>query len=101
MRLRRTLALPSFPNRLSLAVAALCATASAASWAAGGVVISQVFAGGGNTGAPFQRDYVELFNAGSAAVSLASCGLISITEPTLRRAASSPKWHVPSHAFEQ
>lgn len=75
MRLRRTLALPSFPNRLSLAVAALCATASAASWAAGGVVISQVFAGGGNTGAPFQRDYVELFNAGSAAVSLGGLSL--------------------------
>ncbi|MFZ5520806.1 MAG: ExeM/NucH family extracellular endonuclease [Pseudomonadota bacterium] len=70
MRLRRCLALPSVPNRLSVAVAALCATASAASWAAGGVVISQVFAGGGNAGAPYQRDYVELFNAGSTPVSL-------------------------------
>ena len=32
------------------------------------VVVSQVFAGGGNAGAPFANDFVELFNRGSAAV---------------------------------
>jgi len=32
------------------------------------VVISQVYGGGGNTGAPFNRDFVELFNRGTAAV---------------------------------
>ena len=32
------------------------------------VVVSQVFAGGGNAGAPFTDDFVELFNRGSAAV---------------------------------
>ena len=36
----------------------------------GGVVISQVYGGGGNTGAPFQNDYVELFNRGATTVSL-------------------------------
>ena len=36
-----------------------------------GLVISQVYGGGGNTGAPFRNDFVELFNRGSAAVSLA------------------------------
>ena len=34
------------------------------------VVISQVYGGGGNSGAPLQNDYVELFNRGAQAVSL-------------------------------
>jgi uncharacterized protein len=34
------------------------------------VVISQVYGGGGNSGAPYTHDYVELFNRGSTAVSL-------------------------------
>ena len=32
------------------------------------VLVSQVFAGGGNAGAPFSNDFVELFNRGSTAV---------------------------------
>jgi len=32
------------------------------------LVVSQVFAGGGNSGAPFANDFVELFNRGSTAV---------------------------------
>ncbi len=32
----------------------------------GDVVISQVYGGGGNTGAPFKYDYIELFNRGCA-----------------------------------
>ena len=35
------------------------------------VVISQVYGGGGNTGATYTHDFVELFNAGSATASLA------------------------------
>lgn len=35
-----------------------------------GLVISQLFGGGGNTGAPFRSDYVELHNAGVTARSL-------------------------------
>jgi predicted extracellular nuclease len=35
------------------------------------VVVSQVYGGGGNTGAPFTNDYIELFNRGSTSVSLA------------------------------
>lgn len=34
------------------------------------VVVTQVFAGGGNTGAPYANDFVELFNRGSAAVAV-------------------------------
>jgi predicted extracellular nuclease len=34
------------------------------------VVISQVFGGGGNMGAPYQNDYIELYNRGAAPQSL-------------------------------
>lgn len=34
------------------------------------IVISQVYGGGGNTGAPYQNDYIELFNRGTTTVSL-------------------------------
>jgi uncharacterized repeat protein (TIGR01451 family) len=36
-----------------------------------GLVISQVYGGGGNVGAPLKNDFVELFNRGSASVNLA------------------------------
>ena len=36
------------------------------------VVISQVYGGGGNSGAPLQNDFVELFNAGTASQSLST-----------------------------
>ncbi|MBV8604064.1 MAG: ExeM/NucH family extracellular endonuclease [Pelomonas sp.] len=35
-----------------------------------GVVISQLYGGGGNSGAPLQNDFVELFNAGTASVDI-------------------------------
>jgi predicted extracellular nuclease len=36
-----------------------------------GVVISQVYGGGGNSGATFKNDFIELFNRGTSAVSVA------------------------------
>jgi uncharacterized protein (TIGR03437 family) len=35
-----------------------------------GLVISQIFGGGGNAGAPFRNDFIEIFNAGNASVNL-------------------------------
>jgi predicted extracellular nuclease len=35
-----------------------------------GIVISQVYGGGGNSGATYKNDFIELFNRGSSAVSL-------------------------------
>jgi len=35
------------------------------------VVISQVYGGGGNTGATWRNDFVELFNRGTETVSVA------------------------------
>ncbi|HVE69777.1 MAG TPA: DNA/RNA non-specific endonuclease [Thermoanaerobaculia bacterium] len=59
--MRRTLGL------LLLCAAALAPIAHAAS---PNVVISQVYGGGGNSGAVYKNDFIELFNRGTAAVSL-------------------------------
>ena len=39
------------------------------------LVISQVYGGGGGTGAPLQNDFIEIFNRGTAPVSLAGRSL--------------------------
>jgi hypothetical protein len=56
---------------VALVFAALLLAAPAAPASSSGVVVSQVYAGGGNSGASFTNDFVELFNAGSSAVSVA------------------------------
>ena len=61
MNVRRTLVL------VVLYLASLAPMAQAAS----NVVISQVYGGGGNSGATYRNDFVELFNRGSESVSLA------------------------------
>ncbi len=54
-------------------LAALCAAALALSSPLGAqVVISQVYGGGGNSGAPLRNDFIELFNAGSSPVDLSA-----------------------------
>jgi hypothetical protein len=61
-------------NRIHLLVAlafvALLLAAPAAPASSSGIVVSQVYAGGGNSGASFTNDFVELFNAGSSSVSI-------------------------------
>jgi Lamin Tail Domain/Domain of unknown function DUF11 len=54
-------------NKL-LAMAAVCA--AGASSASAQVKISQVYGGGGNAGAQYNRDYVELFNSSGAPVNI-------------------------------
>ncbi|MCP9485129.1 MAG: lamin tail domain-containing protein [Gaiellaceae bacterium MAG52_C11] len=59
--------------RLLVAVAALVALAGAGNaLAAGGVVISQVYGGGGNSGATLTNDYIELYNGGTTSVDLST-----------------------------
>jgi hypothetical protein len=53
-----------------LCLSGLLLAAPAAQSASPGLVVGQVFAGGGNSGATFANDYVELFNRGTAAVDL-------------------------------
>jgi predicted extracellular nuclease len=36
------------------------------------VVISEVYGGGGNSGAPYNRDFIELYNKGAAAVDVST-----------------------------
>ena len=53
------------------AVFTFALTASFAGTAhAAGVVLSQIYGGGGNSGAPLHNDFIELFNAGTNAQSL-------------------------------
>jgi len=63
----------STPGRRTLMAAALpavLAVMSAPALAASPVVISQVYGGGGNSGATFKNDFIELFNRGDAAVDI-------------------------------
>jgi hypothetical protein len=55
---------------VSLLVAVLLLSAPSALAATSSVVVSQVYAGGGNAGATYQNDFVELFNRGGSAVDL-------------------------------
>jgi hypothetical protein len=54
---------------LACALAAAVAIVPAAGGSGtSGIVVSQVFGGGGNAGSPYTNDYVELFNRGAAPV---------------------------------
>lgn len=55
------------PKLLAALIASIALPATAL---AGPVVISQIYGAGGNVGASYNGDYVELFNAGNAGVSL-------------------------------
>jgi hypothetical protein len=54
----------------ALVFAALLLAAPAAPASSSGVVVGQVYAGGGNSGASFTNDFVELFNVGPSSISL-------------------------------
>ncbi|AHH97052.1 lamin tail domain-containing protein [Kutzneria albida] len=54
-----------------VAGALLVPTGGAALAVSPDVVISQVYGGGGNSGAPYTNDFVELYNRGASSVSLA------------------------------
>lgn len=58
------------PGRMTV-LAAMLASIAAPAFAASDIVISQVYGGGGNTGAVYKNDFVELFNRSSREISLA------------------------------
>ena len=70
MRPHRTLACFTALAIATAAVAASLAVPAGATPAGDQVVISEVYGGGGNTGATFTNDYVELFNPTDEAVCL-------------------------------
>src|SRR5262245_31858967 len=54
---------------------AICATAVCPAFAANSVRISQVYGGGGNAGAPYKNDYVELYNNSGVSVDISGWSL--------------------------
>jgi uncharacterized protein len=56
---------------LAAVLSTLALLPAAANASTSGIVVSQVYGGGGNTGATFRNDFVELFNGGSRSVDLA------------------------------
>jgi hypothetical protein len=57
---------------VSIVFAAVLLAVPMAHGASPGLVVSQVYAGGGNSGAAFTNDFVELFNRGSSAVDVSN-----------------------------
>ena len=55
-----------------LTIFATTAVWASSALAAGNVVISQVYGGGGNTGAVLKNDYIQLYNRSAAAVDLST-----------------------------
>jgi len=56
----------------TLALLVVCTTSA---FAANSVRISQVYGGGGNTGATYTNDYIELFNNSGAAIDMSGWSL--------------------------
>jgi len=71
MKQRVVLHTPGRMTLLAAVLAGLCAPAFAVTATpVAGVVISQVYGGGGNSGANYKNDFIELRNAGDSAVNL-------------------------------
>jgi len=64
-------------------------------------VISQVFGGGGNSGAPFRNDFIELFNRGQAPIDLSGWSIqyASATAATWSVTALTPTTLAPGQYF--
>ncbi|HEY0491787.1 MAG TPA: ExeM/NucH family extracellular endonuclease [Telluria sp.] len=80
------------PGRLTV-LAALLGGFAAPAFAASDIVISQVYGGGGNSGAVFKNDFVELFNRSSREISLAGWS-IQYTSSNGPGATGTSNWGV-------
>src|SRR5919198_1387380 len=69
---RLELLMPRFRHVFTVALTALLMVVPAARSASSDLVVSQLFAGGGNTNAPYANDFVELFNRGATTVDLSN-----------------------------
>jgi hypothetical protein len=79
--------MPRFRHLFALVLALAVMLAPAARGASSDLVVSQLFAGGGNAGAPYANDFVELFNRGASTVDV---GTWSIQYAT----AAGTSWQV-------
>src|SRR5438874_2333001 len=87
------------PGRLTVlaaVLAGLCAPAFADPSVP--VVISQVYGGGGNSGATYRNDFIELFNAGTASVNVSgwSVQYASATDSSGGFGSANPSTNVPT-----
>jgi hypothetical protein len=78
-----------FRQLLMLVLAAALLVAPTARGASSDLVVSQVFAGGGNASAPYANDFVELFNRGATTVDLSTWSIQYAS-------ASGTTWQVTS-----
>ena len=67
--MRKSLTTFAIAMAIALAISATLQHVAAVST---NIVISQVYGGGGNSGAPVRNDFIELFNAGSTAVDVST-----------------------------
>ncbi|MBP0452617.1 lamin tail domain-containing protein [Kitasatospora sp. RG8] len=98
----RTLAVASAAAVVGALLALPAATAQAVS---PDIVISQVYGGGGNSGAPYANDFIELYNRGTAPVSVtgwtvqyASAGGSSWSRTTLSGTIAPGKYYLVQEA---
>jgi hypothetical protein len=82
-----------------LAFAALFLAAPASPSSSSGVVVSQVFAGGGNSGASFDHDFVELFNTSSSPVSLGGWSVQYASAASTSWQATALTGSIPAHGY--
>jgi predicted extracellular nuclease len=68
----------------------LVAIVFAFSWSYGEIVINEIYGGGGNSSAPFNQDFVELFNNGTDAVDISGFQLKYATGRRFRTIATIP-----------
>src|SRR3954447_26300944 len=61
------------------------------------VVINEVYGGGGNSGAPFNQDFVELYNATNAAVDLSAWSVQYSSSAGTTWAATALKGSIQPH----
>ena len=80
-----------FRQLLAFALAVALLVVPAARSASSDMVVSELFAGGGNTNAPYTNDFVELFNRGGTAVDLGNWSIQYAS-------ASGTTWQVTSLA---
>src|SRR5437763_13129849 len=80
-----------FRQLVTLAFAVALLIAPAARSASSNMVVSELFAGGGNANAPYANDFVELFNRGGTTIDLSSWSIQYAS-------ASGTTWQVTSLA---
>jgi uncharacterized repeat protein (TIGR01451 family) len=87
------------PLRLSLSVLALLLFATPAFPISSSIVISQVYGGGGNTGATLKNDFIELFNRGNTAVSVTGWSVQYTSSAGTSWAATNLSGSIPAGGY--